>query len=218
MDIKDILKKVDHTLLSPVATKKDIETLCLDSLKFNTASVCIPSCYIEYARSILNNKGKICTVIGFPLGYGLEEDKLAECEHALNKGVDEIDMVINICNVKNKLFNVVEDEIRNIKNLCNNNILKVIIETCYLTEEEKIRMCHVVSNAGADYIKTSTGFGSGGATIADIVLMKKYVSENVKIKAAGGISSLKDAEDFILSGADRLGTSKIVALAKETMI
>ena len=214
MDINEILSKVDHTLLSPTATWEEIKSICDDGMKYKTASVCIPPCYVKSAKEYVKDSLKICTVIGFPNGYSTLETKLFETQNALNSGADEIDMVINLGDVKQKKFDVIEDEIREIKSVCKDKILKVIIETCLLTDEEKIKMCEVISKAGADFIKTSTGFSKSGATIHDVELFKNNISDSVKIKAAGGISSLEDAENFLKAGASRLGTSRIVKLVK----
>ena len=214
MDINEILSKVDHTLLSPTATWEEIKSICDDGMKYKTASVCIPPCYVKSAKEYVKDSLKICTVIGFPNGYSTLETKLFETQNALNSGADEIDMVINLGDVKQKKFDVIEDEIREIKSVCKDKILKVIIETCLLTDEEKIKMCEVISKSGADYIKTSTGFSKSGATIHDVKLFKNNISDSVKIKAAGGISSLEDAENFLKAGASRIGTSKIVKLVK----
>ncbi|MBR0423442.1 MAG: deoxyribose-phosphate aldolase [Clostridia bacterium] len=215
MDINQILSKVDHTLLAPTSTKEQIFKLCDEGIKYNVASVCIPPCYVQDTKKYVGDKLKICTVIGFPNGYNNTEVKLFETKNALNCGADEIDMVINICDLKNKNFSSVEKEIYELKKLCNNKILKVIIETCLLTEEEKIKMCKIITNSGADFIKTSTGFSTSGAKLEDIKLFAENIGKNVKIKAAGGISSLKDAEDFINSGASRLGTSRIVKIVSQ---
>lgn len=208
---EEILKKVDHTLLKQISTMEDIKKLCDDAIKFNTASVCIPPCYVKEAKEYVGDKMKICTVIGFPNGYNLTSVKMFETEEAIKDGADEIDMVINIGKLKEKNYDYILNEINGIKTKCNGKILKVIIETCLLTEEEKIKMCEIVSESDADYIKTSTGFSMGGATLEDIKLFKKYIKNNKKIKAAGGIKGFEDAEKFIEAGADRLGTSKLVA-------
>ncbi len=208
---EEILKKVDHTLLKQISTMEDIKKLCDDAIKFNTASVCIPPCYVKEAKEYVGDKMKICTVIGFPNGYNLTSVKMFETEEAIKDGADEIDMVINIGKLKEKNYDYILNEINGIKTKCNGKILKVIIETCLLTEEEKIKMCEIVSESDADYIKTSTGFSTGGATLEDIKLFKKYIKNNKKIKAAGGIKGFEDAEKFIEVGADRLGTSKLVA-------
>ena len=214
MDINEILSKVDHTLLSQTSTWEEIKSICDDGMKYKTASVCIPPCYVKSAKEYVKDSLKICTVIGFPNGYSTLETKLFETQNALNSGADEIDIVINLGDVKQKKFDVIEDEIREIKSVCKDKILKVIIETCLLTDEEKIKMCEVISKSGADYIKTSTGFSKSGATIHDVKLFKNNISDSVKIKAAGGISSLEDAENFLKAGASRLGTSRIVKLVK----
>ena len=216
MDIKEIMSKVDHTLLVQTATETQIKEICDDALKYGTASVCIPPCYVKFASEYLNGKIAVCTVIGFPNGYNSTVVKRAETETAIADGADEIDMVINITDVKNGRFDLVLDEIKQLKEICKDKILKVIIETCLLSDEEKIRMCEVVTEARADYIKTSTGFAGGGATFEDIALFAKYVGDNVKIKAAGGIKSFDDAERFIELGASRLGTSRLVSILKNT--
>lgn len=213
MNIKEMLKHVDHTQLKAFATWEDIKELCEEAIQYETASVCIPPSYIKRIRNSYENIN-ICTVIGFPLGYSSKEAKIVEVQEAIKDGCNEIDMVVNISDVKNGFFQQVEDEIREMKAACGNHVLKVIIETCYLTEEEKIAMCHAVTNAGADYIKTSTGFGTGGATIEDIGLFKENIGPNVKIKAAGGVSTLEDLEQFIAIGCDRIGTSRAVSLCK----
>ena len=212
MKKEEIMKHIDHTMLKPIADWESIEKLCQEAIQYKTASVCIPSCYVKKVRETFREKVNICTVVGFPLGYCNTDAKLAETERAILDGVDEIDMVINICDVKNKEYDKVEEEIRALKKCCGEKILKVIIETCYLTEEEKISMCQAVTNAKADYIKTSTGFGGGGATMEDVLLIKKHIGANVKIKAAGGIKTVKDMEDFLEAGCERLGTSCGIAL------
>lgn len=212
MDIKKILSSVDHTLLAQTATWEEIKTICDDGMKYNVASVCIPACYVKKAKDYVGNKLKVCTVIGFPNGYSTTKTKVYETKDAIDNGADEIDMVINIGMLKDRLYSEVEDEIRQIKGACGDKILKVIIETCLLTDEEKIKMCDIVTNSGADFIKTSTGFSTSGATFDDIILFKKHVGSNVKIKAAGGIKTLDDAEKFISLGASRLGTSRIIKL------
>ncbi len=214
MDKKEILSKVDHTLLSQTATWEDIKKLCDEAIEYQTASVCIPACYVKKAKEYVKDKMKVCTVIGFPNGYDTTESKVFQTQDAIKNGADEIDMVINLGYVKDGLYNEQLEEIKEIKKACQGNILKVIIETCLLTDEEKIQMCKVVTEAGADYIKTSTGFSKAGATFEDIKLFAKYVGKDVKIKAAGGISTLKDAETFINLGANRLGTSRIIKLVK----
>ena len=215
MNTAEILKHVDHTLLKPIATWEDIQKICDESIEYNTASICIPSCYISRINEKYGDKVNICTVVGFPLGYSTTEAKVLEAKQAIENGANEIDMVINISDVKNGDYDKVTAEIKALKEAVGDKILKVIIETCYLTEEEKIAMCKSVTDAGADYIKTSTGFGTGGATIEDIKLFKQHIGPNVKIKAAGGISSLDDAEKFLSLGADRLGTSRIIKLVKQ---
>ncbi len=214
MDIKDILAKVDHTLLDTCATWDKIRTVCDEGMEFGTASVCIPPCFVKQAAEYVEGKIAICTVIGFPNGYQTTAVKCSEALEAGKDGADEIDMVINLGMVKEGKYSAVRDEIRAVRLACGEKILKVIIETCRLTDEEKIEMCRVVSEAGADYIKTSTGFAGGGATREDISLMTANVSPELKIKAAGGIKTKEDAEDFILLGADRLGTSRLVSIAK----
>ena len=212
MKIEEIMSKVDHTLLLQTATEAQIKQICDEAVKYNTASVCIPPCYVKIAKEYLGGKISVCTVIGFPNGYNSTAVKCAETIQALNDGADEIDMVVNITDIKNERFDLIGDEIRQIKDICKDKILKVIIETCLLSNEEKIRMCSVVTESGADYIKTSTGFSTAGATFDDIELFARYVGENIKIKAAGGIKSFEDAERFIELGASRLGTSRLVAI------
>ena len=214
MELKDILSKVDHTLLSPSAKWEDIKQICDDGVKYGTASVCIPASYVGAAKKYVNGGVKICTVIGFPNGYSTTATKCFETSDAVKNGADEIDMVINIGWLKDKKYDDILSEIKAVKAACGGKILKVIIETCLLTDEEKIKMCEIVSASGADFIKTSTGFSTGGATPADVELFAKHVSPHVKIKAAGGISSLEDAETFIKLGASRLGTSRIVKIVK----
>lgn len=214
MEAQEILKKVDHTQLKAFATWEDIVKLCDEAVKYHTASVCVPPTYIRRIHDTYGEQINICTVVGFPLGYSVTEAKVAEVEQALRDGCNEIDMVVNISDVKNGLFEKVEEEIRTLKKACGEHILKVIIETCYLTEEEKIAMCRAVTNAKADYIKTSTGFGTGGATREDVELFKKHIGPGVRIKAAGGVSSLEDLEMFIDLGCDRIGTSRAVGLLK----
>lgn len=215
MDIRDILSHCDHTLLAQTATWDEIKTVLDDGVKYGVASCCIPPSFVKRAKEYVGDKMKICTVIGFPNGYNTADVKLFETEQAIKEGADEIDMVVNIGDVKEGKFKKVTDEIKLLKNACGKKILKVIIETCLLTDAEKIAMCRAVTDAGADYIKTSTGFSKGGATFDDVELFGKHVGENVRIKAAGRISSLADAEKFLALGADRLGTSRIVKLAKE---
>lgn len=214
MDRNKILSAVDHTLLTQNATWEDIKQILDDGIKYNVASACIPASYVKKAKEYVGDKLPICTVIGFPNGYSTTAVKIFETEDAIKNGADEIDMVINITDVKNENFDAILEEIKDIHKACNGKILKVIIETCLLTEEEKIKMCEIVTKSGAEYIKTSTGFSAGGATFNDIALMKKYVGKDVKIKAAGGISSLDDAAKFMELGADRLGTSRIVKIIK----
>ena len=215
MNINDILSKADHTLLAPDATWDRIREVLDDGIRFATASACIPASYVKVAKQYVGDRLKICTVIGFPCGYSTTAVKCFEAEDAVRNGADEIDMVINIGKVKDGLYGEVLDEIKAVKAATGDKTLKVIIETCLLTDEEKAEMCRIVSLSGADFIKTSTGFSKGGATFADIELFSKHVSPHVKIKAAGGISSIEDAERFIRLGADRLGTSKVVAIAKK---
>lgn len=214
MDIKTILSKVDHTLLDRCASWDQIKVILDDGIKYGTASACIPASYVKPAKEYVDGKLAICTVIGFPNGYSTTATKVFECQDALNNGADEIDTVINICDLKNKNYDAILDELRALKAVCGDKILKVIIETCLLTDEEKIKMCEIVTESGADYIKTSTGFSTSGATFHDVELFAKHIGEGVKIKAAGGISSIADAEEFIRLGADRLGTSRIVKIVK----
>ena len=214
MDTKKILSMVDHTLLLQTSTWDEIRALCDDAICYGTASVCIPPCYVKKAKEYVGEQMKICTVIGFPNGNHTTATKVFETMDAVNNGADEIDMVINVGMLRAKDYDYVLNEIREIKEACGEKILKVIIETCLLTEEEKIKMCEIVTESGADFIKTSTGFSTGGATFDDIALFAKYVGKNVKIKAAGGISSMEDAERFIELGASRLGTSRIVKIVK----
>ena len=214
MDINEILSKVDHTLLLQGATWKEIKAVCDDGMKYKTASVCIPASYVKATKEYVGDELKICTVIGFPNGYSTTETKCFETDDAIKNGADEIDMVINIGWLKDKRYDDVLSEIKAIKSVCGERVLKVIIETCLLNDEEKKKMCEIVSLSGADYIKTSTGFSTYGATKEDIALFAENVSQSVKIKAAGGISSIADAEDFINLGADRLGTSRIVKAVK----
>ena len=214
MTAAEMLQKVDHTQLKAFATWEDIKKLCEEAIAYHTASVCIPPCYIKRVHETYGEKINICTVVGFPLGYSVTKAKVAEVEQALEDGCNEIDMVINISDVKNGLYDKVEEEIRTLKQACGPHILKVIIETCYLTREEKIAMCKAVTNAGADYIKTSTGFGTDGATKEDIQLFRENIGPNVKMKAAGGGSTVEDLEMFIGLGCDRIGTSRAVGLLK----
>ncbi len=215
MEIKQILSMVDHTLLAQDATWQQIKGICEDGMRFQTASVCIPASFVKEAKAYVQERLKICTVIGFPNGYSTTDAKCFEAADAARNGADEIDMVLNIGWVKDKKYSLISEEIRAVKEACQGKLLKVIIETCLLSDEEKIKMCKVVSESGADFIKTSTGFSAKGATFADIALFKKHCAPHLKIKAAGGISSIEDAEKFILLGADRLGTSRIVKLLKE---
>lgn len=214
MDTKAILSIVDHTLLLQGSTWEEIKAICDDGMKYETASVCIPTCYVKQAKDYMGDKCKVCTVIGFPNGNYTTAVKVFETKDAVANGADEIDMVINIGMLKAKEYDYVLDEIKQIKEACDGRILKVIIETCLLTEEEKIKMCEIVTASGADFIKTSTGFSTAGATFADVELFAKHVGEHVKIKAAGGISSMEDAEKFMELGASRLGTSRIVKIVK----
>lgn len=214
MNIKEILSKVDHTLLSQSATWEEIKAICDDGMKYETASVCIPASYVKQAKEYVGDKLAICTVIGFPNGYSTTATKVFETADAVKNGADEIDMVINVGWLKDKKYDDILQEINSIKDACNGKLLKVIIETCLLTDEEKIKMCEIVSNSKADYIKTSTGFSTGGATKADIELFAKHTTNGKMIKAAGGIASIQDAEEFINLGASRLGTSRIVKIVK----
>ena len=214
MEAEKILCRVDHTQLKAFATWEDIRKLCEEAIEGHTASVCVPPAYIRRIHETYGDKINICTVVGFPLGYSVTEAKVAEVKKALEDGCNEIDMVINIGDVKNGDFDKVEEEIRQLKAACGDHILKVIIETCYLTREEKIAMCHAVTNAGADFIKTSTGFGTGGATREDILLFKENIGPNVRIKAAGGISTVEDLEMFVDLGCHRIGTSRAVGLLR----
>ncbi len=214
MNAKDVLKHVDHTLLSQGATWEEIKQICDDAVEFQTASVCIPPSYVKQASEYLGDRIPVCTVIGFPNGYMTTAVKEFETKDAIANGAKEIDMVINIGWLKDKKYDLLEEEIRTLKAACGEHILKVIIETCLLTEEEKKKMCEIVTKAGADYIKTSTGFSKAGATFEDIELFAKYIGPNVKMKAAGGISSMDDAEKFLELGADRLGTSRMIKIVK----
>lgn len=214
MERKDVLKIVDHTLLNPDAAWDDIRQILDDAMHYETASACIPASYVKQAAEYVDGRLPICTVIGFPNGYHTTAVKVYETKDAVANGAGEIDMVINIGHLKDKKYREVEDEIRQVHEACSGKILKVIIETCLLTEDEKIKMCEIVTSAGAEYIKTSTGFSTAGATFADVKLMKAHIGKNVKVKAAGGISSFEDAEEFIRLGADRLGTSRLVKIMK----
>ena len=212
MTEKEIMRHVDHTQLKAFATWEDIKKLCDEAVEYQTASVCIPPCYIQRVKEAYGEQINICTVVGFPLGYSVTEAKIAETKKALEDGASEIDMVINISDVKNGDYAAVEKEIAALREVVGDKILKVIIETCYLTEEEKIAMCKAVTAAGADYIKTSTGFGTAGATISDIRLFKENIGEHVKMKAAGGVKTVEDLEAFLQEGCDRIGTSSAVKL------
>ena len=214
MNLTEILSKCDHTLLSQTATWADIKAICDDGMQYSTASVCIPASFVKQAKDYVGSKLAICTVIGFPNGYATTASKCFMAADAVSNGADEVDMVINIGWAKEGKWAAITDEIRQIKASCNGKLLKVIIETCLLTDDEKIQLCKCVSDSGADYIKTSTGFSTAGATFHDVELFAKHVAPHVKIKAAGGISSLEDAEKFIALGASRLGTSRIVKIAK----
>ncbi len=212
MDVNSIFSHIDHTQLKAFATWDDIRKLCDEAIRYKTASVCIPPTYIKKVHDTYGAQVNICTVIGFPLGYSVKEAKLAETKQALLDGANEIDMVINISDVKNGDFEKVENEIKELKAVCGEHILKVIIETCYLTTQEKIRMCQIVTSAGADYIKTSTGFGTGGATREDIALFKEHIGPGVKMKAAGGVKTKEDLEAFLELGCERIGTSSAIGI------
>lgn len=212
MSNEEMLRHVDHTQLKPFATWEDIEKLCEEAIAYHTASVCVPPAYIRRIHDRFGEQINICTVVGFPLGYSVTEAKVAEVVKALEDGAGEIDMVVNISDVKNHLYDKVEEEIRTLKEACGGHILKVIIETCFLTKEEKIAMCKAVTKAGADYIKTSTGFGTGGATMEDILLFKEHIGPEVKIKAAGGVKTREDLEAFLNAGCERIGTSSAVGI------
>ena len=214
MDREEILNKVDHTLLAQTATWEEIREILDDAMKYHTASACIPAAYVKQAAEYVQGRLPICTVIGFPNGYHTTAVKVFETKDAVANGASEIDMVINIGFLKDKRYKEIEEEIRQVHAACDGRILKVIIETCLLTEEEKIKMCEIVTKAGAEFIKTSTGFSTGGATFADVELMRKHVGANVKVKAAGGIASFADAEKFVELGADRLGTSRLIKIMK----
>ena len=215
MNLQDILSRCDHTLLSQTATWEEIRAICDDGMKYRTASVCIPPSYVGRAKEYVGDRLKICTVIGFPNGYNTTAVKCFETREAVEMGADEIDMVINLGDLRGGRYEAVADEIAAVKAACGGRLLKVIIETCLLTEDEKIRMCEIVTQAGAEYIKTSTGFSTAGATREDVALMRAHVGASVKVKAAGGISSLEDASDFLALGADRLGTSRVVKIVKQ---
>ncbi|MBP3936024.1 MAG: deoxyribose-phosphate aldolase [Clostridia bacterium] len=214
MTLQDVLAKCDHTLLTQTATWDDIRAICDDGIRYQTASVCIPAAYVKQAKEYVGDKLAICTVIGFPNGYSTTATKVFECRDALENGADEIDTVINIGFLKSGRYDEILDELKALKAVCGDKILKVIIETCLLTDDEKIKMCELVTASGADYIKTSTGFSTAGATFDDVKLFAEHIGEGVRIKAAGGISSIADAEQFVALGADRLGTSRIVKIAK----
>lgn len=214
MDGKEIISHVDHTQLKPFAAWEDIEKLCEEALEFKTASVCIPPCYVKRVHQKYGSRLNICTVVGFPLGYSVTEAKVEETRKALEDGAEEIDMVINISDVKNGDYDKVTQEIISVKRECLNHVLKVIIETCYLTEKEKIAMCRAVTDAGAEYIKTSTGFGTKGADLADITLFKEYIGDAVRIKAAGGIRTKEDMEAFLEAGCERIGSSSAAEIMK----
>ncbi len=214
MDREEILNKVDHTLLAQTATWEEIREILDDAMKYHTASACIPAAYVKQAAKYVQGRLPICTVIGFPNGYHTTAVKVFETKDAVANGASEIDMVINIGFLKDKRYEEIEEEIRQVHAACEGRILKVIIETCLLTEKEKIKMCEIVTKAGAEFIKTSTGFSTGGATFEDAELMRKYVGANVKVKAAGGIASFADAEKFVELGADRLGTSRLIKIMK----
>lgn len=215
MDKKELLSKVDHTLLSQTASWEQIQVICDDALRYGCASVCIPPSYVKQASDYLRGRMRVCTVIGFPNGYHTTAVKVFEAADAVKNGAEEIDMVINLGWVKDGLFEQILEEIKAVKEACKGKLLKVIIETCLLTEAEKITLCRVVSDSGADFIKTSTGFSSGGATFEDVALMRRFTDPKVRVKAAGGIRSFEDAEKFVSLGADRLGTSRLVKAAKE---
>lgn len=215
MEKREILKRLDHTLLKQTATWEQVQALCEEGMEYEVASVCIPPCYVKKARDYVQERLKICTVIGFPNGNMTTAAKVFETEDAVKNGADEIDMVINLGMVKEQNYEGVLAEIQEIKQACHGKLLKVIIETCLLTEEEKMKLCQVVSKSGADYIKTSTGFSTGGATFGDVELMRKHVEKGIKVKAAGGIASVEDAEKFIALGADRLGTSRLISLLEK---
>lgn len=214
MDKKEIFNKVDHTLLNQTATWKEIKKICDDAMAYGTASVCIPPSYVERVKDYVGDNMTVCTVVGFPNGYNTTAAKVFEAQDALKNGADEIDMVINLGDLKDGHFDLIENEISRMREVCEEHILKVIIETCLLEDDEKIKMCEIITSTGADYIKTSTGFSTSGATFEDVALFAEHIGKNVKIKAAGGISSFEDAEKFIGLGAERLGTSRIVKLAK----
>lgn len=218
MEFDEILERVDHTLLKPTATWEEIKVICDDGINFKVASICIPPSYVKMAKEYIKLKKsslKVCTVIGFPNGYNTSEVKIFEARNAIENGADEIDMVINLGWVKNEEYDLILEEITKIKQICGDKVLKVIIETCFLTDEEKVKLSQIVSESGANYIKTSTGFGTKGATKEDVIILKENISSNVKIKAAGGISSIEDAQEYIELGVSRLGTSKIINIVKK---
>lgn len=215
MEAKEIFKHVDHTILKAYTTWEDIEKLCDEAIAYGTASVCIPSCYVKPVKEKYGNQITICTVVGFPLGYCVTEAKLAETEQAIKDGASEIDMVINLCDVKNGKLDKVQNEIAALKKVCGQLVLKVIVETCYLNKEEKIALCKAVTNGGADYIKTSTGFGTKGADLEDIKLFKEYIGKDVKIKAAGGIRTKEEMEAYLNAGCERIGTSSAISVLTE---
>lgn len=218
MDIKNMLSIVDHTLLKPETTWAQIQEICDDGMHYGACSVCIPPSFVKRAKAYVGDRIRICTVIGFPNGYNTSEVKIFEAQNAIENGAAEIDMVINIGDLKDKNYDAILAEIRALKRVCGDKVLKVIIETALLTQEEKIKMAEIVTKSGADFIKTSTGFSTGGATFEDVKLLREYVGKSVKVKAAGGIASLADAEEFMALGADRLGTSKVIRLVKEEPI
>ena len=218
MDIKNMLSIVDHTLLKPETTWAQIQEICDDGMHYGAYSVCIPPSFVKRAKAYVGDRIRICTVIGFPNGYNTSEVKIFEAQNAIENGAAEIDMVINIGDLKDKNYDAILAEIRALKRVCGDKVLKVIIETALLTQEEKIKMAEIVTKSGADFIKTSTGFSTGGATFEDVKLLREYVGKSVKVKAAGGIASLADAEEFMALGADRLGTSKVIRLVKEEPI
>ena len=212
MEVKEVLKHVDHTLLKPYATWEDMKKLCEEAVKYHMASVCVPPCYIRRIKEAYKEKINVCTVVGFPLGYCVTDAKLAETKQAIEDGAGEIDMVINLCDVKNGDFHKIKEEISALKKVCGNRVLKVIVETCYLNKEEKIALCEIVTEAGADFIKTSTGFGTAGASLEDIQLFKEHIGTGVKIKAAGGIRTKEDMVDYLKAGCDRIGTSSAISV------
>lgn len=218
MNLENVLSHVDHTLLKVESRWEDIKQICDEGIEFKVASICIPPSFVKRAKEYLGSNMSVCTVIGFPNGYNTTDVKVFETENAIKNGADEIDMVINVGDLKDKRYDLIEEEIKEIKKACGDKILKVIIETALLTEDEKVKMSEIVTKAGADYIKTSTGFSTGGATREDVKLLSENIGSEVKVKAAGGISSIEDAEDFIKLGASRLGTSKIVKIAQNKAI